>query len=340
MYGALTGTDPSPRYGFVPLDTTGLSGRVLAVACGGAHTLVLTTEGVFGCGFNHMGQLGLSPERSNIMTSFTRLHYGLEGVPQRIAAGLNHTMILTDIGLFVCGDDKYGQLGTGESTKTVTSVYRLVQVPNLPRPDKIISFSGGAMHSLVHCADGLYGSGTAYNGIDKQDTRLMHQLVLPQLRGTLVGATCGYSTTVVWTTKCCYVAGNNTHGQLGYQWTYDDVERIRQLTPLTLDRDSDNWANVVAASCSGNRTLIVKRDGSVYMLPDAIEDGRTEWKYPSPVALPDVIFSSLLPSSSSNLACRQCGQAACLREASGLKQRFCADVACQRQFYTALLEAK
>lgn len=84
--------------------------NIIQVATGARHTLFLNSNGdVYGCGVNNNGELGLGSASSGFVT--TPVILGISNIVQ-ISAGTNHTVLLQKTGkIFVCGDDKYGELG-------------------------------------------------------------------------------------------------------------------------------------------------------------------------------------------------------------------------------------
>lgn len=120
------------------LDTLASMGdRIRSVHCGGYHTIVLTQAGgLYGWGLHEEGQLGFgrltregvrpSESAPRRMTFFDEL-YESEGKGSssnafhgerkdfilEVSCGAAHSMVLTACGLYVCGKNTYGQLGTG-----------------------------------------------------------------------------------------------------------------------------------------------------------------------------------------------------------------------------------
>uniref|UniRef100_A0A7S3GJ78 Regulator of chromosome condensation n=1 Tax=Palpitomonas bilix TaxID=652834 RepID=A0A7S3GJ78_9EUKA len=92
---------------------------VLNAAVGHFHTILLTAKGnVYTAGSNLRGQLcrpavDLSTQFEVVELS-TIVELSQSGFVTDVAAGLYHTVVLTDEGdVFSCGDNKRGQLGTG-----------------------------------------------------------------------------------------------------------------------------------------------------------------------------------------------------------------------------------
>ncbi|XP_076774409.1 X-linked retinitis pigmentosa GTPase regulator isoform X2 [Arvicanthis niloticus] len=96
-----------------PQRVLGIPERVIQVACGGGHTVVLTEKVVYAFGLGQFGQLGLgtflfeTPEPKII----ERIK---DQKISHISCGENHTALMTDIGLmYTFGDGRHGKLGLG-----------------------------------------------------------------------------------------------------------------------------------------------------------------------------------------------------------------------------------
>ncbi|XP_071462952.1 X-linked retinitis pigmentosa GTPase regulator isoform X1 [Marmota flaviventris] len=87
--------------------------KVIQVACGGGHTVVLTEKTVYTFGLGQFGQLGLGTFLFE--TSEPKVIANMKD--QRvsyIACGENHTALITDVGLmYTFGDGRHGKLGLG-----------------------------------------------------------------------------------------------------------------------------------------------------------------------------------------------------------------------------------
>ncbi|KAJ3590147.1 hypothetical protein NHX12_008101 [Muraenolepis orangiensis] len=142
--------------------------RAASAACGQDHCLVLSTTGDLYCwGAGGDGQLGVGLTTSMIQNpSHGQLGVGklvsvqpwpalvlsLTGVPATlVAAGGNHTLILTLSGLvYCCGANKAGQLGLNRVDKK--GRFNLIAVPSLrPLEDgKVFTFGDGRHGQLGH----------------------------------------------------------------------------------------------------------------------------------------------------------------------------------------------
>jgi alpha-tubulin suppressor-like RCC1 family protein len=99
----------------------GGSGRAIAVAAGGYHTLVLTDSGqLYGFGWNFYGQLGaaVAEGENEAHPSPTRIELPAEaGRVSAITASNSDSYVLTTSGLYGFGSDLYGQLGFSGAEK-------------------------------------------------------------------------------------------------------------------------------------------------------------------------------------------------------------------------------
>ncbi|MDF2866964.1 MAG: hypothetical protein K0S11_434, partial [Gammaproteobacteria bacterium] len=87
---------------------TGITGTVQQVVAGGQHSFILTDKGLYACGSNMLGQLGLGDNQDR--AHFTQVT-GMTGTVQQIGAGGYNSFIFTDKGLYGCGINNGNQLG-------------------------------------------------------------------------------------------------------------------------------------------------------------------------------------------------------------------------------------
>ncbi|XP_063136241.1 X-linked retinitis pigmentosa GTPase regulator isoform X11 [Rattus norvegicus] len=96
-----------------PQRVLGIPDKVIQVACGGGHTVVLTEKVVYAFGLGQFGQLGLGTFLFE--TSEPKIIDRIKDQKiSHISCGENHTALMTDIGLmYTFGDGRHGKLGLG-----------------------------------------------------------------------------------------------------------------------------------------------------------------------------------------------------------------------------------
>ncbi|XP_016052512.1 PREDICTED: X-linked retinitis pigmentosa GTPase regulator isoform X4 [Miniopterus natalensis] len=130
----------------VPQLVPGIPEKVIQVACGGGHTVVLTEKAVYTFGLGQFGQLGLGT--FVFETAEPKI---IESVKDHkityISCGENHTALITDIGrMYTFGDGRYGKLGLGMENFTNQFVPTLC--PNFLR-FKVYLVACGGCHMVV-----------------------------------------------------------------------------------------------------------------------------------------------------------------------------------------------
>ncbi|KAM9180361.1 X-linked retinitis pigmentosa GTPase regulator [Dugong dugon] len=96
-----------------PQLVSGISEKVIQVACGGGHTVVLTEKAVYTFGLGQFGQLGLGTFIFEASEP-TVLEYVKDQKIRHVSCGENHTALITDVGhMYTFGDGRHGKLGLG-----------------------------------------------------------------------------------------------------------------------------------------------------------------------------------------------------------------------------------
>ena len=233
FYGQL-GDGSTQHESAIPVDVLDLASGVKAVSAGGRHTCALTIAGGVKCwGANDDGQLG---DGTTIMRSTTPVQvFDLTSGVQAIAAGANHTCVLTTSGGVKCwGDNQGGQLGG--ATSSVRSA-KPVDVLGLASGVQEISALGG--HTCVlstggakcwgYAAYGQLGDGTA-------PARQPMPVYVSGLNGgvqdIVVG---GYHTCALLVNSGVKCWGGNDYGQLGVNPGWTPIDVVASALPLLDD---------------------------------------------------------------------------------------------------------
>jgi alpha-tubulin suppressor-like RCC1 family protein len=163
-FGALGhNEDRSPPYRIPPRVMKGIGHKkVLQVACGATHTLVLTQDGgVFSCGSGVRGALGLGNREDR--KEATRIP-ALIGIPIiQVAAGDNYSCAISSTGFaYSWGINKAGQTGL-PTDKFPHAAYSPTRVSSLPELTSLVSC--GESHTMWLSYSGrLYASGKNSHG--------------------------------------------------------------------------------------------------------------------------------------------------------------------------------
>ncbi|XP_058391624.1 X-linked retinitis pigmentosa GTPase regulator isoform X1 [Diceros bicornis minor] len=97
----------------MPQLVPGIPEKVIQVACGGGHTVVLTENAVYTFGLGQFGQLGLGTFVFETSEPKVIEHVKDQKISY-ISCGENHTALITDVGLmYTFGDGRHGKLGLG-----------------------------------------------------------------------------------------------------------------------------------------------------------------------------------------------------------------------------------
>ena len=279
----------------IPRLVEDLATTVTFVACGKAHTVVVSAEGhLYSWGAGACGQLG-HPDTSNF--PFDEDGYPFHPTPRMVASlrgvrlvgaacGDVHTLALSeDGGVYCFGGGSFGQLGLGNVKNLPVDVD---ECPFMPAPKLIesirhvhvVKIACGDSHSMAITDTGeLYGWGAAacgQLGIEDQshlprDADSSPYEPDPQLTHLLKGkfvisVACGEAHTLVLTDKgALYSFGAASFGQLGYppqetprkstRQSSDKSPRPCQFTPRLIT--SLLSRKVLSITCGGVHNLAV-----------------------------------------------------------------------------------
>lgn len=234
------------------------AGRIIQVAAGASHTVLLSESGrVFVCGDNVCGQLGLASAKTTV-GRFTEV----DGLPERawfVAAGDVHTLIIgiSRMNVYGVGLNCTGQLGTNDrldrhSFVQVKATWRSPseQAARCDTSEELVSaVSAGGSHSLLVTSGGkLLASGEFYY----RNGEVRHRECFGVIATGVVSASAGWNHGVAIPGKgatSVLVAGANSHGELGMG---DNVPRGRFTV-------ADIPSEPLLAAAGGSHTLLVAR---------------------------------------------------------------------------------
>lgn len=244
--------DGSTTQRVAPVDVSGLTSGVQAIATGTYHSCALTTGGGVKCwGYNSSGQLG-DGTTANKTTPADVL--GLTGVVA-IKAGDRHTCALTAGGGMKCwGNNQYGQLGEGTMAPSLTPV----DVLGLTSGVAAISAGAGQGHTCaLNLGGGVKCWGNNFYGQLGDGTTIQRTapVDVSGLASGVVAISAGYYVTCALTTgggmKCW---GNNNFGKLGI----GNLSIFNQATPADV---VGLVSGVAAISAGREHTCAVTTNG-------------------------------------------------------------------------------
>ncbi|XP_005380449.1 PREDICTED: secretion-regulating guanine nucleotide exchange factor isoform X2 [Chinchilla lanigera] len=197
---------------------------VRKISGGGGHSIIVTDGGgLFVCGLNKDGQLGLGHTEDVLCFTFCK---SLRGCPiQQVACGWDFTIMLTENGqVLSCGSNSFGQLGVPPGPRRCVAP----QAIEILR-EKVICVAAGLRHALAATVSGIvfqWGTGLASSG-----RRLCPEQTLPLFltaeepsrvtglensKAICVLAGSAHSASLTDAGEL-YVWGSNKHGQLAMQ---------------------------------------------------------------------------------------------------------------------------
>jgi alpha-tubulin suppressor-like RCC1 family protein len=256
-YGQLGDGSITDRGQPVRLTTLGLSGRVIAIAAGGEHSLALTADGMlWSWGRNDSGQLG---DGTTVQKNSPVAIGAFLNVKAMSGGGAHSLALLSDGSLYAWGDDTSGQLGnagvTGQSNTPVP-----VQFPTTTR---VIDLAAGGAHSLALEATGqVWGwganaSGQVGNGsTTDQGTPVQVSTSTGLSRAVKIAAGSAHSLALT-SDGDTFAWGDNTNGQIGDGSTTDRTAPAQVSTSTGL-----TGASMVAAG--NEHSLAFKDNGTVW----------------------------------------------------------------------------
>ncbi|KAM5183953.1 secretion-regulating guanine nucleotide exchange factor isoform 4-T4 [Callospermophilus lateralis] len=197
---------------------------VRRITGGGGHSAIVTDGGgLFVCGLNKDGQLGLGHTEDVLYFTLCK---SLLGCPiQQVACGWDFTIILTENGqVLSCGSNSFGQLGVPHGPRRCV----VPQAIELLR-EKVVCVAAGLRHALAATVSGIvfqWGTGLASSGRQSSLRQTLPLFLtakepsrvtgLENSKAICVLAGSDHSASLTDAGEL-YVWGSNKHGQLAAQ---------------------------------------------------------------------------------------------------------------------------
>jgi alpha-tubulin suppressor-like RCC1 family protein len=235
----------------VPVDVSGLTGSVLALASGNKHTCALTTNGSVKCwGDNGVGQLGDSTTtRKLIPVDVTGLSSGVTAIS---AGGFHTCALMTNGGVKCWGYNGSGQLGDG----TYNNRNEPVDVSGLTSNVTALATGWDGHTCALTTSGGVLCWGNNSNG-QLGDGSLIGQATPQNVSGLTSGITTimagGRHTCAITTATGMKCWGANSDGQLG-DGSFFDHATPQNVSGLT--------SGVVGMATGGNHTCAIMINGT------------------------------------------------------------------------------
>jgi alpha-tubulin suppressor-like RCC1 family protein len=253
---------------FTEIKSSGVDfSEVQAITGGESFTVIYKNDGtLYGVGVSSYGELGLGASGDGKLPAFTQLKNengsAIDGI-RAVEAGNNSVFLIKNDGtLWASGYNYYGELGLGDSNN------RAVFTQVTSAGSNVKDVVAGARHTVILKTDNTVWT-TGYNSMgqlglgNQNDTYTFTQV--SGIRDVAQIAAGNYHTVILRNDGTVWTAGDNFYGQLGrsnerqYQFAQAVDSQGRVINDAT---------NIVA---NGELTLILRRDGSLYMAGNLAE---------------------------------------------------------------------
>ena len=225
----------------------------ITCASGHFHTITLSNDGTaYSFGRNKAGQLGLSHN-----SIYVSLPTPIPNLPKinMVSCGWNFTICVDDEGfIWSFGENKYGQLGTGNTTN-FNVPQKLQNVP------PVLSVSCGSVHSLMITNDsnlwswGSNAFGQLCHG-DTEDRSNPQKTSFSNISKIIKISAGGYHSLFQNNKGEIFSCGNNNEGQCGLGH-FNDPQTSPSLIPNLA-------SNIVHFVCGDNHSLFLDSEGNVF----------------------------------------------------------------------------
>ena len=267
-YGQLGHGDLEPRQRPERLGREMFGGSpAVMVACGCAHTLVLTAAGVvWTCGNGERGKLGLGDEADTLVLTLVgpdRFRGAPTSTIVMVAAGAEHSVAVgAEGGIWTWGYGGQGRLGhnTGEDRLEPTLLAGEALGGSLT-----VLVAAGACHTVAVTREGalwVWGCGLAGQlGLGDTENRLVPVRVGAEevFGGRVLMTACGNEHTLIVTTKgTLWTCGEGEYGTLGH------TNEKTRLVPTQIEAHFFGDANIVSAAAGAFHSVAVTEQGALY----------------------------------------------------------------------------
>lgn len=216
---------------------------------------ILKNDKIYVFGNNAYGQLGVGDQLVKPAPTLFTIDPAIK--PKSMIIGYQHSLAIgIDRNLYAWGNNKYGQLGTGDAV--VRYVPTLIKLPNGVKPRLI---TVGRTHSMAIGDDGnLYTWGDSISGqLGTTVTGDKSTPTLVPLPTTIIPKSiyAGYNYSILLTESGeLYVFGNNSYGQLGLEGT--TARYIPTLNSLP------NGVKIKSIAVGEYHSIALGEDGNIY----------------------------------------------------------------------------
>jgi len=205
---------------FTLVDTSMLNGAaIIKLSTGVSFFTILTNNNkLYSCGDNFFGQLGIQSNNNYItkLSEMNLINFTSNIYPIDIECGGNFIIVLSnDNNVYCCGNNNFGQLGTGNTiNQNILTKININLNNSIPK-----ELSCGYFHSCILTTDNnVYFSG--YNAFGQfgnnttTNSNIFIKTILNEYTPNKIS--CGDFHTIIQTTNnSLYSSGINTYGQLG-----------------------------------------------------------------------------------------------------------------------------
>ena len=239
-----------------------------AVSAGDLHSLILKKDGsVWAAGLNSFGQLGIdrfSDEKGEHIFVQSKYKYGYyNNKAKTISAGFFHSLIIQTSGhVYAAGSNTYGELGIGYRSKSGCEISFVKTHDDKDKEvSNAVAIAAGFEQNFV-----LKRNGTVWGtGVNQPDDRDVNK---PDVEG------------IRYKAFSFLEKASSVLRYFGRRWHRPEPEIDKRAYSFIRLKDSTGWyiANTVAIAANRNYGLILKKDGTVWIIGANILEKPTDEK--------------------------------------------------------------